>query len=502
MKYLYVFTAYLLLSTSISAQTPTFQNPFNNSSGAAASDVKSVEVDGSGNVYFAGGHSDSVNFGGTIVAPGSGGAFFGKATSAGSVLWMAQGGCPSPTSDRAFDIAIDRNGDVYFCGSVALNQIATFNGSALPAFSGGFVVKYTSGGAFLWARGYGYAIYSIAVDSNNVPFINVGDSEVYDISPADGAPSGAFGTISGNSQNPQQHNLLIDSDNNIVVQGGNKVIKFTDNLVEIWATLVTPSVVLEASRIAIDDSNNVYGAFYALFGTVTIGGITKSTFPNGYLFKLDGQTGTPLFVDSVFFGGAASKIREVVVDGAGNYYLSGDGAFNVPHVAKFDNNKATLWDKVFANTAKVSDIAFISDDCLAVGGSHRDTATFDSYRLSMPNGGSGFDNAYAVTLCAGTVDVNESYTDGVVPDAYALSQNYPNPFNPVTSISYAIPRSGMVSVRLYDIGGREVMTLVDGERNAGVYELTLDGSVLSSGVYIYTIRANDYIETRKMTLMK
>ena len=89
-----------------------------------------------------------------------------------------------------------------------------------------------------------------------------------------------------------------------------------------------------------------------------------------------------------------------------------------------------------------------------------------------------------------------------LPTEYNLSQNYPNPFNPSTVISYSIPADGFVSLKIYDILGREVGNLVNEEKLAGTYAVNFDASKLPSGVYIYSLKANDYIKIRKMTLVK
>ena len=91
---------------------------------------------------------------------------------------------------------------------------------------------------------------------------------------------------------------------------------------------------------------------------------------------------------------------------------------------------------------------------------------------------------------------------GTLPNSYALEQNYPNPFNPSTEISYALPESGNVEVKIYDLSGREVDTLVQEHQAAGFYRLRLDGSQMSSGVYIYTLNAGNVQLTRKMILLK
>ncbi|MBK9332016.1 MAG: T9SS type A sorting domain-containing protein [Ignavibacteria bacterium] len=89
-----------------------------------------------------------------------------------------------------------------------------------------------------------------------------------------------------------------------------------------------------------------------------------------------------------------------------------------------------------------------------------------------------------------------------IPSKYALSQNYPNPFNPSTSINYEIPFDGNVSLKIFDISGKEVVTLVNEVKTAGYYSYKFNASNLSSGVYYYTISANDFTATRKMMLVK
>ncbi len=91
---------------------------------------------------------------------------------------------------------------------------------------------------------------------------------------------------------------------------------------------------------------------------------------------------------------------------------------------------------------------------------------------------------------------------GEVPLTYALYQNYPNPFNPVTTIKYSIPNSERVVLKVYNILGQEVATLVNEEQRAGVYELKFDASNLASGVYFYKLQAGKFIDVKKMMLVK
>jgi hypothetical protein len=91
---------------------------------------------------------------------------------------------------------------------------------------------------------------------------------------------------------------------------------------------------------------------------------------------------------------------------------------------------------------------------------------------------------------------------GEVPAEYGLSQNYPNPFNPATTIEFSVPEAGFVSLRIYDLLGKEMKTLVNDERAPGSYRVTFEASDLPSGTYFYTLRAGSHTQTKKMILMK
>jgi hypothetical protein len=89
-----------------------------------------------------------------------------------------------------------------------------------------------------------------------------------------------------------------------------------------------------------------------------------------------------------------------------------------------------------------------------------------------------------------------------VPSLYTLSQNYPNPFNPSTEIQFTIPKSGMTTIKVYDMLGQEVSTLVNEELAPGTYKTRLDGSRLASGTYVYMITSGDFRMSKKMLLLK
>ena len=90
----------------------------------------------------------------------------------------------------------------------------------------------------------------------------------------------------------------------------------------------------------------------------------------------------------------------------------------------------------------------------------------------------------------------------IIPSKYSLSQNYPNPFNPATIISFGIPKASFVRITVIDYLGREVSSLVNNYEEAGIYKVDFDGSNLASGTYFYKIQANEFVETKKMIILK
>jgi len=99
-----------------------------------------------------------------------------------------------------------------------------------------------------------------------------------------------------------------------------------------------------------------------------------------------------------------------------------------------------------------------------------------------------------------TTGVEQTTTD--LPSGYTLSQNYPNPFNPTTTMEFSMPQSGFASLKVYDLLGREIATLLNEERPAGSFRATFDASRLTSGTYYYVLKAGRYTATRTMIYVK
>ncbi len=148
------------------------------------------------------------------------------------------------------------------------------------------------------------------------------------------------------------------------------------------------------------------------------------------------------------------------------------------------------------------------------------TSPYHSYTyLTSSDASSGVAGWYYVTKDASNIyiyqikayisvgTVGNEKTLEVLPSSYSLSQNYPNPFNPSTKIQYTLPENAKVTVRIYDMLGRVIKTLVSGEESAGMHQITWNGDneagqKVATGIYMYSISTNKFVQTKKMVLMK
>jgi len=129
-----------------------------------------------------------------------------------------------------------------------------------------------------------------------------------------------------------------------------------------------------------------------------------------------------------------------------------------------------------------------------------------SYTDKNPLGGSVFIYRLKQIDNDGTYEYSDEIEVEIIPTEFALYQNYPNPFNPGTKIRYQLPQESKVIIKLYDILGSEVITLLNEKKESGVYEVDFNSQStaggLPSGTYIYSMVADGFIETKKMVLLK
>ena len=170
------------------------------------------------------------------------------------------------------------------------------------------------------------------------------------------------------------------------------------------------------------------------------------------------------------------------------------------YIVKFDANWNTC-----GNTTTPTSSAGTGGTSSTGGITTSPTPTVPSPTSTTGTGGT------VTTICS-TVGVLDEGTD--VPRQFTLEQNYPNPFNPSTTIKFSLPSAGSnqakgrvgvgsyVSLKVYDLLGREVATLVNEMKEPGSYEITWDASGVASGVYLYRLKAGTFTETKKLILMR
>jgi hypothetical protein len=158
-------------------------------------------------------------------------------------------------------------------------------------------------------------------------------------------------------------------------------------------------------------------------------------------------------------------------------------------VIKVNQNGDQLWDKM-------------------IGGSDHDISPWiqqtndggyilAGYTYSF---GAGLYDAWLLKLDSDVSDVEEQ--ESYLPNHISLLQNYPNPFNPNTKIKYSIPQPSQVQLKVYDVLGNKIKTLVNEEKSAGKYEISFDASEIPSGVYFYRLKVGEFVETKKMVFVK
>jgi len=210
--------------------------------------------------------------------------------------------------------------------------------------------------------------------------------------------------------------------------------------------------------------------------------------PGNELFSLDvtdqSQTGTTDFlfdtVDLEPFAGQLSSLPPVIYVG----------------VANRGSDANTMVMSISSFTGTTPSYLFLNSFNNGNGG----WARFDNVGVDANTTLDGFVLPIRATFAQETSTATED--EGVLPERVALEQNYPNPFNPATTIRFALPRAGRVSLRVFDMLGREIATLVDGFQGSGTHAVSFDASAFSSGLYLYSLETIDNRITRTMTLVK
>ncbi len=216
-----------------------------------------------------------------------------------------------------------------------------------------------------------------------------------------------------------------------------------------------------------------FGGSFDGSASVASGVITLVGSPTSYAYT------NPRFFGGSFDGSASVASGVITLVGTPTSY-----AYTNPRFfgGSFDGFSSIISDTLTLNGESA---AFVYSNPRFFGGSFSGTSTI--------RGDSVF-----------TLDVEEKTPSVRIPKDYALAQNYPNPFNPTTIIQYDLPTASQVCLELFDVLGRKVATLINAKQSVGTHAYTLRASAfaLASGVYFYRLQAGEYVQTRKMVLIK
>jgi len=221
---------------------------------------------------------------------------------------------------------------------------------------------------------------------------------------------------------------------------------------------------------------------------IVLAGLFQNTTTNGGAFFTTNGGGQWTKIQNGLPNIAGALIRAALIrpGSSTEFYLGYDGGTTSRSVWRTTNQGGSWTDfsgGPLLNSYVVRALAFRTSDSTLFAG------------VAGTGGGYG---VYEYTFVPVGVNGNNSN----IPKEFALYPNYPNPFNPVTSIRYDIPKNANVTLKVYDIRGREAATIVNEFKQPGSYMATFDASYLSSGVYFYRLSAGDFARTMKMILIK
>jgi hypothetical protein len=244
----------------------------------------------------------------------------------------------------------------------------------------------------------------------------------------------------------------------------------------LWDYRYETPVIDHAIDIITDASGNVYFC-----------GWTGAT---GFLAKLN-NSGSLQWNKIITGTGGNEIVNSLTIDGPGDVYLTGKiaaGQYFDFITEKVNPSGVTQWRVTHNGSANQNDFG----NAIGIDASGNIYVT----GVRSESGQSG--NMCTIKYAPGTIGINNLSNEA--PASFSLSQNYPNPFNPTTNIEFALAKSSFVKLVVYDMQGREVETLVNGQMNTGSYKVDWNASKYTSGVYFYKMITGDFVETKKMIL--
>ena len=437
-----------------------------------------------------------------------------KYSSSGDTVWTRRYNGPKNALDKAYAIVLDDSGNVYITGE---SEGLTGTHGIFEDYA---TIKYSTDGTFRWAARYN----GPAGDYDRSNAITIDESgNVYVTGTSDGGSSGSgaphfdYATLKYNSSGAFQwlrryngsngtdesKSVEVDITGNVIVTGFSYVTGNDDDYVTIKYNSTGDTLWIrsyngpgdntdQANDLAIDDFGNVYvtGNSY--------GGISTNYDYCSIKYNSDGDS---LWVNR--YNGPGSDIDQgisIALDKLYNVYVTGSstaaGSLDYATI-KYDSIGDEQWVERYSNGGA-------SGSSEEVSSLYVDTL-YNVYITGM----SALD--YATVKYVQTVTSIDNFPQNI-PNRFILEQNYPNPFNPSTTIKFSVPSSEFVTLKVFDVLGNEVATLVNEEKSAGSYEVEFSAKGgfasggnaynLSSGIYVYKLQTGSFVETKKMILIR
>jgi len=527
--------------------------------GSRSNDIaRDVYVDNFGFIYFIAQVSDTTTFPDTTIVTNFSDICLTKMNPLGEVLWIKIIG--GNLLDKGLDIKTDINDDIIITG--AFSGTVQFGNTTLVSsgFTDVFIAKYNPNGVFQWViHGAGPDHdegLCIAIDNLNDIYVGGFFENSLQIGTYNLVSSGTYETLfytkissSGNVLWAEQAYTTDYSESSVesICFDGNDIVLtgiFDDTMVFQGDTLFSMDGSEDVFVAKVDITGNKIwlkqaGGDYDDGGRAIISDGTGNLFLAGY-FSQTANFGTFQFTstdsnDDVFISGldvngsftwvkhgsgpgydyptsiSYNQVNGISVCGIttggfniGNLSFSGDATDDI-FVTNFSTS-GSIAGVLYAGSLgeeRVYDIYLDDSNSAFIVGGFIDSIGFGDTLIASQN---ILDELFIAKINMNNIsDVKEIKND-FLPDEFSLSQNYPNPFNPTTKIKYQIPEPSLVILKVYDVLGNELATLVDEYKPIGEHEVEFNASSINhhppSGIYFYQLKAGSFIKTKKMVLLK
>ncbi len=493
----------------------------------------SVATDLDGNVYWSGGFVQSITFGSyTFYYTGtSSDSFLIKMNTDGEILWAKSFG--GNLYDYTTPLTLDSDGNIYFTGLMGSPSI-TFGSFTLTNNGSwdSFIVKMNNDGDVLWAKGIGgsddeYGISVITDLNDNIYFtgryksstLTFGDFTIsnngmrdFYIGKINSAGEYIWVKGFGGSSHDYCISITTDLTGNVYLTGGFEsstmilgdftlssidtfdifIAKMNSSGEYLWAESYSADSSDFGKSVTTDNVGNVYLTGDFMSPTLTLGDYTLTNFGNNNIF-IAKYGDTPVPVELTSF--SAELLGSHVILSWQTATEVNNYGFEVERcVLKEINNDQ--WEILgfvqgHGNSNSPKYYEYTDENILAEQ---------LEYRLKQIDTDGTFKYYYKTAK----VDARSitDFEEIILPTEFVLNQNYPNPFNPITELTYSIPKKEHVQIKIFDLLGNEIITLVNEQKQSGDYKVEFNATYLSSGIYLCKIISGNYIETKKMVLLK